>query len=149
MRYLLLTVCLVGCTTVDRPDLPAPKGYEMKQDRLFGVVPMQPKAVPKQTQAQKTQGILRKPAVVTLSVALPIALLAFAASIVMQNPSLTKKLASVALIAFLTAFGAAVWILVTMWLIPLAVVAVLIGYLIYRKFHGKGFKWHAKEADDE
>lgn len=147
LAWLCIFIYLVGCTTVSRPDLPVQKGYEAKQSRVLGFIPLFPRYEKVETKAEETRDTLRKPAVLTLSICLPIALIAFAASLVLQNPSLGRKLVSVALIAFLAAFGAAIWLLMTMWLIGFAVIAVVGGAWVYFKMHGKGFKWQ-KGSDD-
>lgn len=145
---LMVAICTIeACTTVDRPDLPTPSGYKMEQDRLLGVLPMKPYMVSKPTKAQVARTIIQRPAIVVLSVCLPIALLAFAASIALQNPSLTKKLSIVAITAFIAAFSAAVWIMASMYVVVGGAALAGLGALAYFKFHGTGFKWHKEEAE--
>jgi len=144
------TLCLTGCTTIDRPDLPPKKTkqgtYEAKQSRALGFIPIgKPYYERVPTKADETRTALRLPAVWTLGIALPIALVAFACALVLQSPPLTKKCAYVAAIALVAAFGAAAWLLATMYLlifIPLAILVVVYGYT---KMRGKGLRWHKEE----
>ena len=144
------TLCLTGCISViDRPDIPIKKTttgtYVAKQKRWMGLQcgPVYYERVP--TKADETRTALRLPAVWTLGIALPIALVAFACALVLQSPPLTKKCAYVAAIALVAAFGAAAWLLATMYLlifIPLAILVVVYGYT---KMRGKGLRWHKEE----
>lgn len=144
--HALILGVIVSCATVSRPDLPKMKGYEAKQDKLLGFIPMPVRYEKIPTATERTQAKLAAPANWILWVCIPVAVVAFAASLVLQNPSLTRKLASIALIAFLAAVLAGVWLLMTMSVIVFAACAVAVGGYAYFKFEGKGLKLH-KESE--
>lgn len=141
----VLALLFFSCTTVSRPDMPKVKGYEAKQTRVLGILPLKPHYEPVPTRADATRETLRRPAETVLWLCLPVALVAFAASIVIANPQITNKLVTLAAIAFLAAVCAGVWLLMTMWLIAFAAVACAVGGYAYWKFHGKGVKLGIKQ----
>jgi hypothetical protein len=155
--HIALLSCIVtcimllsaGCVTVDRPDLPPKKTkqgtYIAKQKRCAGIPIGKPYYERVPTKMERTQETVRRPASWLLFICLPIGIIAIAASIVLTNPIWSKRCATVALIALISAVIACAWLLLSTYVllfIPLVCVFVV---WCYTKTKGSGIKWHREE----
>lgn len=133
---LVATLCLVGCSTIPRPDLGkkrvAGKTYVYEQSTLLGKPVGKPRYVEQESNGDKLRAQLQKPAVWTLSGALPLGLLLGAVMMVgVGTPKMMKWVGSASAVLLLTSIGAAAWLMATTWLlalIPLVGVALVLAY---------------------
>ena len=137
---ILLALCaVIGCQSFPLGPVRkvAGKKYEERQLRL-GPLPLWKTwtVVPSKTEA--TRSAIRKPAEWCLWAGTPIALVAFALTVVLHDPPLQKKLLGVAIVAGLVCAGSTAILLATtsLWIVVLLLVAL--GALVAWRYWDSG-----------
>lgn len=152
---LLLWILLAGCTTTPTGNrksngLFKPASIEV-QKKVVGI-PIGREWVQEPTTADETKGELKAPAKLVMWVAGVIAVISFAANMVVQDIVISKLLGKVSLASGAATGAAAVWLVAAnYWFItiPLLVIGVAIHYLVMKKAEGKGILGKKKKALDK
>jgi len=142
MRQVLLIAIMLGivsCGSLARPDLGSKKvagtRYIAEQPTLLGKPVGEPRWVPLPSKKEKLVNQLQAPAEWTLKIALPLGLLSFAVMLMIGSPGVMKIAGTAAAVFGVMSVGATAWLMATTWLlllIPLVVVALVLGYLATR-----------------
>ena len=144
--FCLVTLFSSNCSTVPVPDMGkrkvAGKTYVAVQKRCCGMNVGKPIWKEQPSQWDKTRAMLQAPAQWTLAIALPLALIAFAASAFISVPQISKWSSIIGCIAGMVAIGCAAWLLATMYLLLLIPLVILAAVFIYFKTHEKGLTWN-------